>query len=258
MKKKFKGFVSEFNNLKQEDINKYTLSKIFSFEKEEPRKIEENEIHKGYITSNSEVKNSEMIIPFYLNDSSLYVEFLTFLKNKGNLENRYVIFYYIQEYILDKFGGYQNSENNLALYLEHFHNHGYPLSITKFYQNNTAMSLERAAVCQNLLTFMNFESFLVCGDLNLEKKSFNIIKLAENKYILFDVSSPSKVVSKNKEDGVTPAFMTLSKIPKETITFNYEEIEEYLDSSYKIISKNKRVYSLPYQLEMIYLEGRTK
>ena len=176
-------------------------------------------INEGYITSNSPIVSSLMVDPFYLNDNTIYVDFLKQLKGK-QFANILSIFYELRDFTQIKFGFKGNQSNRESIYLQERDD---KISIADFYNNNSALCSERSAVVQNIAEFCCIKSFLVFGKMEVEGKvedhAYNIFKTRDETLILFDSTNPVAL----DYDGTARYAPAYSIIGKEDIN-NIEEI----------------------------------
>ena len=179
-------------------------------------------ITEGYINSNSPIITSYMVDPFYMNDITLYIEFIKSIKGK-NLSNPLQFFHELQDFTIELFGYKGNQLNRENVYFQGMNNE--LISIADFYGNNSALCSERSATIQNLAEFCGIKSYLIFGELSCEGKkefhAYNIFKMKDGTLILYDSTNPVTLES----NGYVPAYSIIGKEDisnVESISFDFE------------------------------------
>ncbi len=230
----FKDIVSYINSIESEEqIKEFVISRIEELEKNSEKiTIDRSNngrligtITEGYINSNSPIVTSYMVNPFYMNDITLYIEFIKYIKGK-KLNNVLQFFHELQNFTIDTFGfkGSQNKRINVYLQKK---NDG-QISIADFYKNDSALCSERSAVVQNLAEFCGINSYLIFGKLNSEgieeEHAYNIFKMKDGTLILFDSTNPVFLTS-----GYVPAYSIIGKKDIndiESVSFDFAKLRE--------------------------------
>ena len=155
----------------------------------------------GFIPSNTRVKKWDKdLSSFNVDDLDLYRSLITYIKkvdpnlliNNGKLCNDNVM-RLVQAVIIDYFGLFSTEEDRSSLYESKSGDESF--SISEFKRNKTALSVERAAVAQNLLSFLGYNPMMVYGYLSRENDKvnsdhvFNII-MRNGKATVADFTNP--------------------------------------------------------------------
>ncbi len=233
----FRSILTYINSLETEDqINEFVLSRLEELEKNSiKRTIEKNNngrligtITEGYISSNSPIISSYIVDPFYMNDKTLYTNFIKSIRGK-NFDNPLQLFHSLQNFTVDLFGFRGNQSIRESIYL----NKKNKISIADFYGNNSALCTERSATVQNLAEFCGIKSYLVFGKLSFDGKesehAYNIFQMKDKTLILYDATNPVTLNS-----GYVPAYSIIGKEDISNI--------ETLQFDFKYLSK---VYNQP-------------
>lgn len=232
--KSFRNIIAYINSLENEDqIKEFVMSRLEELENNsEKRTIDKNNnglligtITEGYINSNSPIVTSYMVDPFYMNDATLYIEFIKSIKGK-NLNNPLQFFHELQDFTIEAFGFKGNQTIRENVYLQEREDS--QISIADFYKNNSALCSERSAAVQNIAEFCGIKSYLVFGKLSSEGKeeehAFNIFQMSDGTKILYDATNP---VSLN--NGYVPAYSIIGKEDIsniESISFDFEGLSK--------------------------------
>ena len=207
-------------------------------------------INDGYINSDSPIITSYMVDPFYLNDMTLYVEFLKQIKGK-NFPNLLSIFYELRDFTEVAFGFKGNQSIRETIYLQERNNE---ISIADFYKNDSALCSERSAAVQNIAEFCCIDSFLVFGkmeiDGKIEEHAYNIFKAKDGTLILFDPTNPVTLAYGDKV-GYAPAYSVIGKEDindVEEINFDFEYISKIHNLPIHECEKNRKYRTCNYEL----------
>ena len=230
----FRDIVNYINSVdSEEQIKEFVMSRLEELENNSENKtIDRNNdgrligtITEGYINSESPIVTSYMVDPFYMNDATLYIEFMKFIKGK-KLNNPLQFFHVLQDFTIEVFGFKGNQNNRINVYLQK--EKGKQVSIADFYKNDSALCSERSATVQNLAEFCGIKSYLVFGELSseasVEEHAYNIFKMKDGTLILFDVTNPVTLTS-----GYVPAYSIIGKEDInniESITFDFAKLSE--------------------------------
>ena len=231
----FRDIIAYVNSLENEEqIKGFVMSRLGELEKNsEKRTIDKNNdgrligtISEGYINSDSPIISSYMVDPFYMNDATLYIEFIKSIKGK-NLNNPLQFFHELQDFTIEAFGFKGNQAIRVNVYLQK--RDGSQISIADFYKNNSALCSERSAVVQNIAEFCGMKSYLVFGKLSSEGKeeghAFNIFQMKDGTLVLYDSANPVVLNS----GGYVPAYSIIGKEDIsniESISFDFEGLSK--------------------------------
>lgn len=226
----FTEIINYVNALESEEqIKEFVMQRLEELEKStETRTIDKNNngyligtISEGYINSDSPIISSFLVDPFYMNDATLYIEFMKFIKGK-DFTNPIQFIHELQQFTIKAFGFKGNQATREEVYLQE--RNDAQISIADFYQNNAALCSERSASVQNLAEFCGIKSYLIFGKLSSDGKetdhAFNIFQAKDGVLILYDATNPV-----NLENGYVPAFSIIGKEDIsniESISFNFE------------------------------------
>ncbi len=230
----FRDIVNYINSVdSEEQIKEFVMSRLEELENNSENKtIDRNNdgrligtITEGYINSESPIVTSYMVDPFYMNDATLYIEFMKFIKGK-KLNNPLQFFHVLQDFTIEVFGFKGNQNNRINVYLQK--EKGKQVSIADFYKNDSALCSERSATVQNLAEFCGIKSYLVFGELSseasVEEHAYNIFKMKDGTLILFDVTNPVTLTS-----GYVPAYSIIGKEDInniESVAFDFDKLSE--------------------------------
>ncbi len=164
---------------------------------------EAKKIHKGVIPKNTQIMFSNGSMSYYnMNNIDYYYDFAKAIMDY-NLDNKGTIVKYIQTFSLNYFGKpcendirdsilYDYAEKNSKTDEELF-NILDSIDISVFKNKNIALCTERAALAQNLLAFIGFETYYCIGMLNNSGNTldhaFNVV-VRPNDCIVYDTSVP--------------------------------------------------------------------
>lgn len=230
----FRDIISYINSLENEEkIKEFVMSRLEELENNsEKRTISKNNngrligtISEGYINSDSPIVTSYMVDPFYMNDATLYIEFIKSIKGK-NFNNPLHLFHELQNFIIEAFGFKGNQDIRENVYLQKRDTSR--ISIADFYKNNSALCSERSAAVQNLVEFCGIKSYLVFGKLSSEGEeethAFNIFQMKDGTLILYDSTNPVTLTG-----GYVPAYSIIGKEDIsniENISFDFEGLSK--------------------------------
>lgn len=244
-KLKFSEFIEQINFLKDdEEIKQYALSRVNKLEQTSTiqnisfnnnGKLIGNNFH-GYINSDSPITTSLMVDPFYMNDLTLYIEFIKLIKDK-KFANAFQLFHEVQNFIEGAFGFKGNQKIRESIYLQE---RNQKISIADFYKNDSALCSERSVAVQNILSFCGIDSYLIFGKLSGDKEkdsqhAYNILKMSDGTLILYDVTNPVYLDLKDQL-GRVPAYSIIGKENIEILS----EIQFDFDNTAKIY--NERIH----------------
>lgn len=255
----FKELLSIINKLTTEDeIVEFVKKRLEILENGvSKRTIDKNNcgrligtINSGYINSESPIVTSYMVEPFYLNDMTLYIEFIKHIKEK-EFTSILIIFYELRDFMEKTFGFKGNRINREYVYL---HERDNDISIADFYKNDSALCSERSAAVQNLAEFCCISSYLVYGKMlvaeNIEEHAYNIFKAKDGTLILFDPTNPVALDYGGKV-GYAPAFSIIGKAnicDVEEIVFDFEYISKIHNLPIHESEKDRKYRTCNYEL----------
>lgn len=230
----FRDIINYINSLENEEqIQEFVMSRLEELENNSvKRTIDKNNngrligtITEGYINSDSPIVSSYLVDPFYMNDATLYIEFIKFIKGK-DLNNPIQFFHKLQSFTTEAFGFKGNQAARESIYLQERDNT--QISIADFYKNNSALCSERSAAVQNLAEFCGIKSFLVFGKLIIgekeEEHAFNIFQTGDGTLVLYDSTNPV-----SPSHGYVPAYSVIGKhdiSDIESILFDFQGLSD--------------------------------
>ena len=156
----------------------------------------------GYIPYSTRIKfDQNDPVGFNIDDVELYKMIIKFIRetkteyliNEGNLNNDSII-RLVQATIINYFGLNPTTENRDKLYSDKSQESS-AFSIKEFKKSETAMSAERSATAQNLLSFLGYNSMLIYGYISKKDETMNSnycfnILTSNSKAKLIDFSNP--------------------------------------------------------------------
>ena len=247
------NIIQEIRNLKEEEINNWIDNRIARIKKEEINPIENLQINNKNIETSFiqcekiiDNKNFEMR-PFKIDNNNYLkqlIEEIRKAEEELSTNNNYIV-HMVQCTIINYFGlhGVEESRNDLFK-----SNKKEVLSISDFEKNLTAMSVERSAIAQNILTFLGYNAILDYGNLinrnNSEEEphSYNCI-INNGMALLIDFTNPSYL------DGqyYIPACFAIGQ----------EQLQGFLNGETQIEFEHKDYYTKDgeikeYETSMIY------
>lgn len=185
---------------------------------------EAKKVHKGVIPRNTDIMFSNGSMSYYnMNNTDYYYDFAKSIMNY-NLDNKGTIVKYIQAFSLNYFGEpcendirdsilYDYAEKNSKTDEELF-NILDSFDISIFKNRNIALCTERAALAQNLLAFIGFETYYCIGMLNNDGNTldhaFNVV-VRPNDCIVYDTSVPVTCFENGKVENYIPYIDSFSK-----------------------------------------------
>lgn len=215
----FKEFIDIINRLNTEsEIADFVSKRLDILESKSPKETISNNndgkligtITEGYINSDSPILTSFLVEPFYLNDMTLYIEFIKYIKGK-DFPSFLNIFYELRDFTRNEFGLIGNQSIREIVYLQKREN---KISIADFYKNDSALCSERSAAVQNIAEFCGIDSYLIFGKLEVNgttsSHAYNIFKATDGILILFD-STNYVELDCNGKVGYAPAFSIIGK-----------------------------------------------
>ena len=185
---------------------------------------EAKKIHKGIIPLNTQIMFSNGSMSYYsMNTIEYYYDFAKSIV-ENNLTNKVDIIKHIQAFSINYFGKpissdmrdsilYSYAEKNSKTDEELF-NILDNVNISVFKNKNIALCTERAALSQNLLSFIGLESYYCIGmfnnDGNIENHAFNVI-VRPNDCVIFDTSVPVEYIENGKTIKYVPYIDSFKK-----------------------------------------------
>jgi hypothetical protein len=206
----------------------------------------------GYINSETSITSSFLVDPFYVNDATLYIEFIKFIKGRS-FDNPLQLFHSLQDFSIEAFGYKGNQQIREAIYLNNTEG---KISIGDFYKNNAAMCSERSAAIQNLVCFSGIDSYMVFCKLkdsndNEEQHAYNILKMKDGRLILYDSTNPVTLLNGDCSSYV-PAYHIFDKgINIEDLTevkFDLQKLASYYQLSVHPDELGRTYYTPKYYL----------
>lgn len=188
-------------------------------------------INEGYINSESPITTSLLVEPFYMNDITIYIEFIKHIKDKDITD--YIHFLEaLRDFTKFAFGFKGNQARRINVYT--MDRKEELISIADFYQNYSALCSERSAAVQNIASLCGVNSYMIIGNLktstgNEEVHSFNVFKTGDGTLILFDPTNPV-ALDINGCVGYAPAFRIIgNSIPiteLEKVELDFDDLSQ--------------------------------
>lgn len=184
-------------------------------------------IHPGFIHPETEIQRNGLVDPVYINDNEaynvLFETLLDFKLNPGWKDKtlREMSVSAIQIALGRYFGNpvsYNDTDaRNREFYMNHTTANSKPLSIGEFEGKGIAVCAEKAALAQNLLSFMGMESTMVVGELKESVEDmpitfhvYNICKTNKGHFV-YDPTHPSlQLDSEEKLISTIPSVYPIS------------------------------------------------
>ena len=184
-----------------------------------------NRSYSGFIHPDSRVRRSFMVDPFHVDDAELYFDFVQTLReimaaSQDGSPIRGSIIPAIQHEIARYFGNLTASssaeDKNREFYSEHSQDGAPNISIKDLKGKRIGVCAEKAAVAQNLASFMGMTSTFIAGGARFipeskeEFHAFNIVQTSLGQF-LFDPTNPKLATDEeNKVVNYAPAFYPLT------------------------------------------------
>lgn len=184
---------------------------------------------KGFLHPESGIRRTFIVDPFMVDDPEIYKllidTFREFKSSSGWKEKSlrevapYAILRTIGNYFGNHWGTNSTEDDNKTFYLDRSRSNSEDIHLNELKGKGMAVCAEKAAVAQNLLSFLGYESELVASSkCRLESPEqdqgghmFNVIK-SDDRFFIFDPTNP--ILSK-KEDGsvhtVMPSFYPINQ-----------------------------------------------
>lgn len=208
--------------------------------------------------SESPIVSSLLVDPFYLNDKSIYFEFIKYIKNSEQIEHPLVLLHSLHFFSENMFGITGDQLKRESIYLD---GNKEKISISDFYGQEAALCSERSTTIHNLMSFCGINAYLIIGKLKFENEeflhSFNIFQTQKDKtLVLLDPTNPIKAL-KDKQLVRVPAIHILEKNLKienlSHINFDLQKIAEL----YNVVlhsDEPARTYEFPENTKTLYTE----
>lgn len=266
----FLNISNDINSLNDELLRNYIIKRLIELEKNS--KIQNlgmtNDdkivsVYEGYISSKSPIKSSKSAEPFYLDNINIYYDFIKQYKNHINEDDLLKMFQDLQNYFTDTFGltGSQKKRNEVycehSIELEMRITNNEQLSVSKLTDKGAAMCLERSAILQNILSILGLKSYFIYGtlekisfdEITKELHSYNIVKITEDDYLIFDISNPLSLNHENKK-YYFPAINVINNgqfhdlIDNCNYVFDNKQVENLFDCEATVLNEIRRIYTI--------------
>lgn len=261
----------------EEKINEFISKRINLLESNADKKTElsvlSNSLHEGFISNQTGVRRSFMVEPMFLNDETLYKDFIDEFKHIKQLEYAKtstprellftVIQYTLQKYFGNMFANADTETKNREFYLDKSVMSDEPsdvISIKDFKGENMAVCAEKASASQNILSFVGLDSYiLLSGNCNLSGENSNeahVFNVAhtEKGYFIFDPTNPTIFTdAENKPTGVSAAVYPITLEDFRKLTKNEQVAVNHTD-----IQIDNEGNQMPKKSERIYGGARTQ
>ncbi len=266
----FINISQQINNLVDKELKDYIVDRLLWLEKN--TKIEflgfiddevKVKVYYGYISSNSPIKSSKSAEAFYLDNINIYYDFIVKYKEHINEHDLLKMFQDLQNYFTDTFGLTGSQKKRNEVYCEHsveLQNQVIDkdlLSVHELAKKGAAMCLERSAILQNILSLLGLNSYFIYGKLekvedeehSVELHSYNIIKITNEDYLIYDISNPLSL-EHNNEKYYFPAINVISEeqlnnlISGHNYIFDNRQVENLFDCQAKVLNEIRRIYTI--------------
>ena len=266
----FLNISNDINSLNDELLRNYIIKRLIELEKNSKIQnlgMNDNNkivsVYEGYISSKSPIKSSKSAEPFYLDNINIYYDFIKQYKNHINEDDLLKMFQDLQNYFTDTFGltGSQKKRNEVycehSIELEMRITSNEQLSVSKLTDKGAAMCLERSAILQNILSILGLKSYFIYGtlekisfdEITKELHSYNIVKITEDDYLIFDISNPLSLDHENKK-YYFPAINLINKgqfndlIDNCNYVFDNKQVENLFDCEATVLNEIRRIYTI--------------
>ncbi len=218
--------------------------KFLDTESEQNKTIDVNSIHQGFISSSDSLQFStdfimgefdQPILSIYtMKNQDYFYSYINYLHQNGIVDINTAI-HAISPFLKDYFGVDKNGNNknnreasfdNMGIQLSQikeksnqeyltYYNKWFDIGIFK--GNSMAECTEYAALTQNILSFMGFNSYYVSGSFssskNNESHAFNLVQTTPEKFFLIDASNP--IIMFDEKDNVLTSRTRFSPLSQE-------------------------------------------
>jgi hypothetical protein len=186
--------------------------------------------YKGFIHPESTIVRSFLVDPFCVDDKEIYVSLLDSFAEFKRLPNwqekslREIVSSAVIRAIGNYFGNYWDTNTsdseNKSFYMNHIASDSTKISLNEFKGKRFAVCAEKAAVAQNLLSFLGYDVELIAStkckfsssDQDRDGHMYNLVS-NESSHLIFDPANPSMVEDK---DGNAVSFIAAgNKISEE-------------------------------------------
>lgn len=213
---------------KTDEIQKFVQKRLEELtSNSRPRNLSVAEFYQGFIHPESKTRRSFIVDPFRIDDPDIYSEFvqnISELKNMPGWDQRTTreliptaVLYTITKYFGNPVGTSDTESRNRQFYMDSTTSESQGISIKELKGRGIAVCAEKAAVCQNLLSFVGLDSTLIFSDkcqLEGEKENlhaYNIIH-TERGYFIFDPTNPEQHTKQDVKELVNylPVFYPIT------------------------------------------------
>jgi len=160
---------------------------------------------------------------YTLNNYDYLVEFFKYIREK-NVKSKSDLIKYMSSFMDNYFGEYKGIDKRA----DFLRTKEGTATIDMFKKTGLAACSERAAIANNILTMIGFDSFFLTGEINGEQHAFNAILTSNNHLTLIDTTHCSGLYDKdNNLIGTATYFYnlgTINNISSSYIT-GYEPLE---------------------------------
>ncbi len=193
---------------------------------------------------------------FYMNDTNFLFEFCKFIRGK-EIERNEEIFFYVEIFMNNYFGVidfttredlnkliYKNETELFKPIYEH--------SIKDFRKKSCEYCTERAAMAQNIISFLDYEIYYITGEVNKSLHAYNMFVIDDQFYLL-DTSKGSYCYKADSDfRTIVPYIMKLDG-------FKDEDYKQFIDdeklietTDYMSFIINNGYYTLPLNMKRKY------
>ena len=201
---------------------------------------------------------------YYIDDESYIIDFLRKIRDI-DIEDDYELFQYLLKYITDYFGLVNKLSRSELFSMIHKDERRYykPINehkLTDIKDRAVGMCTEYSLMAQNILSVLDFETYLVFGVLkskeeNGSRHAFNLIaydELEGETAALIDFANSVNIYNiKNEKIGIAPYIIYLDRIDEEFIKNFYEDMK-VIENEYAYLKMDNTTAQLLYPNEREY------
>lgn len=217
--------------------------------------------HTGFISPDTDVSRRVGMDGLRLDDDSIYLDLISNIKefkvDPGwqDKSTRQFIPTVVNYTIAKYFGGWQGDDRKgQKFYMDHTTSDSESFSMSELKNKSIAVCVERAAVAQNLQSFLGLQSEFATGECQLdpdqkpEFHAFNLISSDKGTFIS-DVTNPTIIKDKNgRMTNMMPVFypLTVEQVAalknKEKVTVTHHDFQEENGSNRLV--ESQRIYQI--------------
>jgi len=267
------SIVTETNDVKRRaEVDRFVERRLEELtESSQPTSLSlvDESVYKGFIHPETKIRRSLFVDAVRVDDPELYKVFLESLRQfkedptwKGKSISeiiQYALTRTLGEYFGNDCSNKDTELRNRKFYAEHIDEESGDISISEFRGKNRGGCVEKAAVAQNLLTFMGYDSELVMSsnnrlnspDVNDDNgHAYNIIS-SDKGHLIYDPTNP--VIVRDTEDLLytyLPSIYPISEVQHQNLVRGEQVEVSHNDltwdgNAYQKQESKKRIYGGP-------------